>query len=200
MHKSYGSEPVSGRVVWSESCVERAARPTRGATVWITGLSASGKSTIAAELERLLVLSGRPAYRLDGDNLRHGLNSDLDFTQADRAENVRRVGAVAELMADAGLVTIACLISPYRCDRDAVRRSHKRVNLPFFEVFVDTPITECEKRDPKGMYAKARAGEILGFTGVDDPYEIPLHADLVLRPADGDRATQARKIMELLSE
>lgn len=199
MQESYGSGSGGARVVWSECCVGRAERPTRGATVWITGLSASGKSTIASELERLLVASGRPAYRLDGDNLRHGLNSDLDFSQADRAENVRRVGAVAELMADAGLVAIACLISPYRIDREAVRRSHGVAGLPFFEVFVDTPISLCEKRDPKGMYARARAGELRGFTGVDDPYESPDHPDLILRPADGDRATQARKIMRLLS-
>lgn len=199
MQDSSGSESGGARVVWSKCCVDRAQRLTRGATVWITGLSASGKSTIAAELERLLVASGRPAYRLDGDNLRHGLNSDLDFSKADRAENVRRVGAVAELMADAGLVTIACLISPYQSDRDAVRRSHHTAGLPFYEIFVDTPIDECEKRDPKGMYAQARAGLIRGFTGVDDPYEIPHHPDLVLRPADGDRATQARKIMELLT-
>ena len=193
-----GPTPASTNVVWSTSRIDRAQRATKGATIWITGLSASGKSTIAAELERLLVASGRPAYRLDGDNLRHGLNSDLGFSKADRAENVRRVGAVAELMADAGLITLACLISPYRSDRDAIRRSHEAAGLPFYEVFVDTPIEECEKRDPKGMYARARAGEITGFTGVDDPYEIPEHAELVLQPADGDLAAQARKIMELL--
>ncbi|AYJ50665.1 adenylyl-sulfate kinase [Rhodococcus sp. P1Y] len=194
-----GPTPASTGAVWSSSRIERDQRTTRGATVWMTGLSASGKSTIAAELERLLVASGKPAYRLDGDNLRHGLNSDLTFSASDRAENVRRVGAVAELMADAGLVSIACLISPYRRDRDEVRRLHKAAGIPFFEVFVDTPIALCEKRDPKGMYAKARAGEIKGFTGVDDPYETPDHPDLVLHPGDGDCATQARKIMELLS-
>lgn len=193
-----GPTPISSNVVWSSSRVEREQRATRGSTVWITGLSASGKSTIAAELERMLVASGRPAYRLDGDNLRHGLNSDLQFSKEDRAENVRRVGAVAGLMADAGLVTIACLISPYRRDRDAVRLAHEKAGLPFFEVFVDTPVEVCEKRDPKGMYARARAGEITGFTGVDDPYEVPEHPDLVLVPGDGDLATQAAKIMGLL--
>ncbi|MDJ0395699.1 adenylyl-sulfate kinase [Rhodococcus sp. G-MC3] len=193
-----GPTPVTSNVVWSSSQVDREQRATRGATVWITGLSASGKSTIAAELERRLVASGRPAYRLDGDNLRHGLNADLDFSKADRAENVRRVGAVAELMADAGLITIACLISPYRGDRDAVRRAHEDADLAFYEIFVDTPVEVCEQRDPKGMYARARAGEITGFTGVDDPYEPPDHPDLVLVPSDGDRATQASKIMELL--
>lgn len=194
-----GPTPVASNVVWSSSRVERAQRASRGATVWITGLSASGKSTVAAELERMLVASGRPAYRLDGDNLRHGLNSDLDFSKADRAENVRRVGAVAELMADAGLIAIACLISPYRGDRDAVRRAHEDAGIAFYEIFVDTPVEVCEQRDPKGMYARARAGEISGFTGVDDPYEPPDRPDLVLRPSDGDRATQASHIMELLS-
>nr|WP_296775176.1 adenylyl-sulfate kinase [Rhodococcus sp. (in: high G+C Gram-positive bacteria)] len=194
-----GPTPVASNVVWSSPRVERAQRASRGATVWITGLSASGKSTVAAELERMLVASGRPAYRLDGDNLRHGLNSDLDFSKADRAENVRRVGAVAELMADAGLIAIACLISPYRGDRDAVRRAHEEAGIAFYEVFVDTPVEVCEQRDPKGMYARARAGEISGFTGVDDPYEPPDRPDLVLRPSDGDRATQASHIMELLS-
>ncbi|WP_072807062.1 adenylyl-sulfate kinase [Rhodococcoides yunnanense] len=193
-----GPTVAASNVVWHSARVDRAQRATRGATVWLTGLSASGKSTVAAELERLLVASGRPAYRLDGDNLRHGLNSDLGFAKADRTENVRRVGEVAELMSDAGLVAIACLISPYRTDRDEVRRVHERAGLPFFEVYVDTPVETCAERDPKGMYAKARAGEIAGFTGVDDPYEAPEHADLVLHPSDGDPAAQAARIVELL--
>ncbi|SNS84588.1 adenylyl-sulfate kinase [Rhodococcoides kyotonense] len=193
-----GPALAASNVVWHAARVERENRATRGATVWLTGLSASGKSTIAAELERILVASGRPAYRLDGDNLRHGLNSDLGFDRAGRSENVRRVGEVAELMSDAGLVAIACLISPYRTDRDEVRRIHERAGLPFFEVYVDTPVDVCAERDPKGMYAKARAGEITGFTGVDDPYETPDHADLVLHPSDGDPTTQAARIVELL--
>ena len=186
------------KVVWHAAEVSRGERPTRGRTVWLTGLSASGKSTVAVELERRLVASGVPAYRLDGDNLRHGLNSDLGFGAADRSENVRRVGAVAQLLADAGVVAIACLISPYRADRERVREEHRAAGLDFVEVFVDTPVERCEARDPKGMYAKARAGEITGFTGVDDPYEAPERAELVLRPEDGTPTEQAAKIMELL--
>lgn len=192
--------PNSGtaEIVWSPSRVERAARASCGATVWVTGLSGSGKSSIAAEVECMLVAAGRPAYRLDGDNLRHGLNVDLGFSKEDRAENVRRVGAVALLMADAGLVAIACLISPYRDHRAAVRRMHAEAGLPFFEVFVDTPVETCARRDPKGLYAKARAGRLAEFTGVDDPYEVPERPDLTLSPADGDVPTQAAKIVELL--
>jgi len=187
------------KVVWHAASVSRAERATKGATVWLTGLSASGKSTVAVELERRLVASGVPAYRLDGDNLRHGLNSDLGFGAADRAENVRRVGEVAQLLADAGMVAVASLISPYREDRDRVRAQHIAAGLPFVEVFIDTPIEQCEARDPKGMYAKARAGEITGFTGVDDPYEAPTDAELVLRPEDGDPVAQAATIMEYLN-
>jgi bifunctional enzyme CysN/CysC len=184
--------------VWHPAAVARTDRATTGRTVWLTGLSASGKSTVAAELERRLLAVGIPAYRLDGDNLRHGLNADLGFGPEDRAENVRRVGAVAQLMADAGLVAICSLISPYRADRDRIRQQHAEAGIPFVEVFVDTPIADCEARDPKGMYALARAGEITGFTGVDDPYEPPQSPDLVLRPSDGDPVAQAARIMEVL--
>jgi len=186
----------ASRVVWHAAAVGREERPTRGLTVWLTGLSASGKSTIAVELERRLVAAGRPAYLLDGDNLRHGLNADLGFGAPDRAENVRRVGEVARLFADAGVVAVASLISPYRADRDRVRAAHEAAGLPFLEVFVDTPLDVCEARDPKGMYAKARAGEIRGFTGVDDPYETPRAPDLVLRPDDPDPAA---RILTLLN-
>ncbi|EME20354.1 adenylyl-sulfate kinase [Rhodococcus triatomae] len=185
-------------VVWHSATIDRSERATRGATVWLTGLSASGKSSVAAELERALVASGIPAYRLDGDNLRHGLNADLGFGADDRAENVRRVGAVAQLFADAGMVAVASLISPYREDRDRVRAAHEAAGLRFVEVFVDTPLEQCEARDPKGMYARARAGEITGFTGIDDPYERPEGAELVLTPADGDPVAQAAAIMEYL--
>jgi bifunctional enzyme CysN/CysC len=152
----------------------------RGATVWLTGLSGSGKSTVAVELERRLVAAGRPAYILDGDNLRHGLNADLGFTDDDRAENVRRVGEVARLLADAGVVALVPVISPFRAGRDGVRAMHEAAGVPFLEVFVDTPIELCEQRDPKGLYAKARAGEITGFTGIDSPYEPPAAPELVL--------------------
>lgn len=194
-----GPTLTESKVVWHASAVAREERASRGATVWLTGLSASGKSTVAVELERRLVAAGIPAYRLDGDNLRHGLNADLGFGAEDRAENVRRVGAVAQLFADAGTVAVASLISPYRADRDRVRAAHEAAGLRFVEVFVDTPIEQCEARDPKGMYAKARAGEITGFTGVDDPYERPEHAELVLTPEDGDPAALATTILEYLT-
>jgi bifunctional enzyme CysN/CysC len=193
-----GPSQQKPHVVWHSTSVSREERATRGMTVWLTGLPASGKSSVAAELERRLVASGRPAYLLDGDNLRHGLNADLGFSAADRAENVRRAGEVAMLMADAGLVAVVSLISPYRADRDRVRALHESAGLSFMEVFVDTPLELCEARDPKGMYAKARTGEITGFTGVDDPYEAPHTPDLWLRPADGDAVTQAAAILGLI--
>ncbi|MGK8489116.1 adenylyl-sulfate kinase [Nocardia asiatica] len=187
-----GPSLPSSRVVWHSTAVERDERATRGLTVWLTGLSGSGKSTVAVELERRLVAAGRPAFLLDGDNLRHGLNSDLGFSAADREENVRRVGEVAKLFAEAGVVAVVSLISPYRADRDRVRAAHEAAGIPFLEVFVDTPLAVCEARDPKGMYAKARAGEIRGFTGIDDPYEAPTEAEIVLRPDHGDPTSWRR--------
>jgi len=188
----------SDNVTWHPGQVAREDRPSLGATIWLTGLSGSGKSTVAAACEARLVAFDRSAYVLDGDNVRHGLNGDLGFSAADRAENVRRVGHVARLMADAGLVVLVPLISPYRTDRDLVRALHAEADLPFHEVFVDTPLEVCEQRDPKGLYAQARAGEITGFTGVDDPYEAPEHAELVLRPGDGDPEAMAAKVLALL--
>jgi bifunctional enzyme CysN/CysC len=193
-----GPSQQKPQVVWHSLSVSREERATRGMTVWLTGLPASGKSSVATELERRLVASGRPAYLLDGDNLRHGLNADLGFSPTDRTENVRRTGEVAMLMADAGLVAVVSLISPYRADRDRVRALHESAGLSFVEVFMDTPPELCETRDPKGMYAKARAGEITGFTGVDDPYEAPPTPDLWLRPADGDAVAQAAAILNLI--
>jgi bifunctional enzyme CysN/CysC len=187
-------------VVWHANAVPREDRLSRGVTIWLTGLSGSGKSTIAVEVEHQLISRGRPAYLLDGDNLRHGLNADLGFSAADRAENVRRVGEVARLFADAGLVALVSLVSPYQADRDRVRALHQDAGLQFVEVFVDTPLPICEGRDPKGMYAKARAGLIRGFTGVDDPYEAPLHPDLVLRPEHGSPAAMASRVMARLDE
>ena len=179
---------MTERVVWHEASVDRATRWERhgfaGVTVWITGLSGSGKSTLADAVAARLLDDGRAAYVLDGDNLRHGLNADLGFSAADRAENVRRVGEVARLLADAGLVALAPVISPYRADRDRVRAIHEEAGLRFVEVFVDTPLALCEERDPKGLYAKARAGELAGMTGIDDPYEPPLTPDVRIEPAD----------------
>lgn len=190
---------MSEDVTWHPGQVDRGERPSQGATVWLTGLSGSGKSTVAAATERLLVDARRPAYVLDGDNLRHGLNADLGFSAADRAENVRRVGHVARLLADAGVVALVPLISPYRADRELVRRLHEEATVPFLEVFVDTPIELCEQRDPKGLYAKARAGEITGFTGIDDPYEAPVAPELVLRPVDGYEVAMARLVVARLA-
>ena len=194
----------SPNVVWHESAFSRAERWSalglRGATVWFTGLSGSGKSTIAHELERLLVSSGQPAYVLDGDNLRHGINADLGFTASDRDENVRRVAEVARLFADAGVVALVPLISPYRHARERARQAHEIAGLRFVEVFVDTPIEICEARDPKGLYRKARAGEISGFTGIDDPYEPPVRPELVLRPDAGDAAHLAALVLERLRQ
>jgi bifunctional enzyme CysN/CysC len=174
-------------VFWHAASVDRDARwraaGLSGATVWFTGLSGSGKSTVADAVATELVARGRASYVLDGDNVRHGLNGDLGFSAADRAENVRRIGEVARLMADAGLVVLAPVVSPYRADRDRVRAAHDAAGLRFVEVFVDTPLATCEARDPKGLYAKARAGELTGMTGIDDPYEPPAAPDLTLSPA-----------------
>jgi bifunctional enzyme CysN/CysC len=185
-------------VVSHKPTCTREQRATVGMTVWLTGLSASGKSTVGAELERRLVVAGRPAYLLDGDNLRHGVNAGLGFTMHDRQENVRRAGEIAKLFADAGLIAVVSLISPYRADRDQVRQIHENAGLRFVEVFVDTPLEVCAERDPKGLYAKARAGEITGFTGVDDPYEVPHSPDVILRPDDGDPGSQAGILLDWL--
>ena len=179
--------PTSDNLTWHAGAVSpadrRAATGHGGATVWLTGLSGSGKSTVAVALERSLVGAGRLAYRLDGDNVRHGLCRDLGFSAADRAENVRRVGEACKLFADAGVIAVASFISPYRADRAAVRALHESAGLAFLEIFIDTPLAVCEQRDPKGLYAKARAGEIQGFTGIDDPYEVPASPELILNTA-----------------
>jgi bifunctional enzyme CysN/CysC len=197
-----GERAQSPNVVWHHGVIDRSTRwrasRLGGATVWFTGLSGSGKSSVAVEVERMLLERGRSAYLLDGDNLRHGLNGDLGFSAQDRHENVRRTAEVARLFADAGVVALVPLISPYRSGRERAREIHVAADLPFFEVFVDTPIEECERRDPKGLYARARAGQLTGFTGVDDPYEPPLAPDLVLRPVDGPPSVQARLVIELI--
>lgn len=188
-------------IVWHDTVVSRhdrwARHGLRGATVWFTGLSGSGKSTIANEVALRLLEAGRPAYLLDGDNVRHGLNADLGFSAADRAENVRRIGEVARLMADAGLVVLVPVISPYRTDRDRVRAIHAAAGLAFVEVFVDTPLELCEQRDPKGLYAKARAGELTGMTGIDDPYEAPDSPELRVGP--GDLVEQVSAVLDALA-
>ncbi len=193
---------ASPNVTWHAAAVtpeERAAALGHtGATVWLTGLPASGKSTIGAALEARLVASGRPALLLDGDNLRHGLNSDLGFSAADRAENVRRTAHAAALLAEAGTVAVVSLVSPYARDRDAARALHAAGGLPFVEVWVDTPLAECERRDPKRLYARARAGEITGMTGLDDPYEAPIVPEVTVRGAQEGVGEAVERIMVAL--
>jgi adenylyl-sulfate kinase len=158
------------------------ALDARGATIWITGLPSSGKSTLGAALEERLVEQGNGSYLLDGDNLRCGICGDLGFSRADREANVQRVGELARLFADSGTVAIVALVSPYESARTQVRERHKRDGLTFVEVFIDTPVKMCAERDPKGLYARARAGNLDGFTGVDDPYEAPARPDLRITP------------------
>jgi adenylylsulfate kinase len=193
------AEQKATNITWHDGDVTREEREAnlgqKGATLWMTGLSASGKSTIAVALEKVLLARGKHAYRLDGDNIRFGLNRNLGFSAEDRAENIRRIGEVAKLFSDAGMITITSFISPYRRDRERVRKLHEDVKLPFLEVYVDCPIDEAEKRDPKGLYKKARAGELKGFTGIDDPYEAPDRPELVLR---SDRLSVADSVGELV--
>ena len=172
-------------------------RLTKGRTLWFTGLSGSGKSSVAVLAEQTLLERGCPAYILDGDNLRHGLNADLGFSMADRAENLRRLAHIATLMADAGLTVLVPAISPLEEHRDLARAVHEQAGIEFFEVFVDTPLADCERRDPKGLYARARAGEITQFTGIDSPYQRPKNPDLRLTP-DYSAAQLADQVVELL--
>jgi adenylylsulfate kinase len=191
-------------ITWHEGHVTRDQRnqllKQKGATLWFTGLSGSGKSTFAFTLEHALVQLGHLAYVLDGDNIRHGLNKNLGFSAADREENIRRIGEVAKLFADAGLITMTSFISPYRKDRDTVRALHAAGQLPFVEIHVKTPIDVCEKRDPKGLYKKARAGELKNFTGIDDPYEAPLNPEVVLDAASTSPQEAAIQLMDYLKK
>jgi len=174
----------SPNVTWQPPRVSRHRRwhalDTSGATVWLTGLPASGKSTVGAAVEERLVESGRFAYLLDGDNLRHGICGDLGFSIADRERNVLRVGELARLLADGGAVAVVALVSPFADARNAVRHRHEQSRLPFFEVHVATPLEVCAARDPKGLYAQARAGRLPEFTGIDQPYEPPRRPELRL--------------------
>lgn len=189
-------------VHWSHSALSRDERwgalRSRGGTVWLTGLSGSGKSSIAKHVEADLLRAGVPAYVLDGDNLRHGINDDLGFSREDRGENARRASEVAKLFADAGLVTLVALISPYAEDRASARRLHEEAGLAFLEVFVATSLKECEARDPKGLYAQARAGAIADFTMVGDPYEVPLAPDLQLETSNMDLDDAAHIVIDMV--
>ncbi len=192
--------PTSPDVTWHPTEVTRADRERlhghRGVTVWLTGLSGSGKSTIAHRAERLLHARGCSTYVLDGDNVRHGLCGDLGFTPEERRENVRRVAEVARLFTDAGLVVLVALVSPYRADRAAARSLHAEGD--FVEVFVDAPVDTCAARDPKGLYARARAGELRGFTGIDAPYEPPERPELRLPTAEASAEATARTLVDWL--
>jgi bifunctional enzyme CysN/CysC len=187
---------------WHPSALDRdhrwKATSQRGATIWFTGLPASGKSTLAVAVERALVESGDVAYLLDGDNIRHGLSDDLGFSAGDRAENIRRVGHLTRLFADSGVVALASLVSPLKSDREIARALSDAAKLPFIEVYICTSVQECEKRDPKGLYARARAGELKGLTGVDAPYEPPENADLVLDTTGADIDDLVARVLEVL--
>ncbi len=188
---------------WHPSALDREHRwratGQRGATIWFTGLPASGKSTLAVAVERALVESGDVAYLLDGDNIRHGLSDDLGFSAGDRAENIRRVGHLTRLFADAGVVALASLVSPLKSDREIARALSDAAKLPFIEVYICTSVEECEKRDPKGLYAKARSGELKGLTGVDAPYEPPENADLVVDTTGADIDELVAMVLEVLN-
>ncbi len=196
------TKQIATNITWHEGTVSRKEREKnlgqKGASIWFTGLSASGKSTVAVALEQVLMQEGFHAYCLDGDNVRHGLNKNLGFSAEDRTENIRRIGEVTKLFADAGFITLNSFISPYVADRDAVRAIHDAAKLPFLEVYVNCSLEEAEKRDPKGLYKKARAGEIKGFTGIDDPYEAPTNAELVLNTDQQTIEESVRAVLDLL--
>jgi len=200
------TETRATNITWHEGHVQRTDRERllaqQGATLWFTGLSGSGKSTLAFTLEHALIERGRLAYVLDGDNIRHGLNRNLGFSAADREENIRRIGEVAKLFADTGVIALTSFISPYRKDRDRARQIHLEAGLPFIEILVDVPIAVCETRDPKGLYKKARAalaeGRGIGFTGIDDPYEAPLAPELVIHNDRGTPQLAATQLIEYL--
>ena len=179
------AKQIATNVTWHDGEISRDDRyqilRQKGATIWFTGLSGSGKSTIAVALEKAMHSLGKLSYRLDGDNVRLGINKNLGFSEEDRKENIRRIGEIAKLFGDAGTISLSSFISPYKADRDEVRALHDAAGLPFVEVFVDCALSVAEERDPKGLYKKARAGEIKNFTGIDDPYEAPEAPEIHLR-------------------
>lgn len=202
------TEIKATNITWHEGHVSREDREKmlkqKGATIWFTGLSGSGKSTIAFTVEHALIQRGHLAYTLDGDNIRHGLNKNLGFSAEDREENIRRIGEVAKLFADTGVLTLTSFISPYRKDRDQVRKIHEEAGMSFIEVMVEVPLDECEKRDPKGLYKKARAalaeGKGMGFTGIDDPYEAPEKPEIVINNDKCSPEQAAAQVLAYLEE
>ena len=198
------SEQKATNVHWHDGEINRPERAQLlghgGATLWFTGLSGSGKSTIAVTLEQALYQRGVLVYRLDGDNIRLGINKNLGFSAKDRAENIRRVGEVSRLFVDGGVIVLSSFISPYLVDRQIVRELHEADNMPFIEVFVDCSLEAAEKRDPKGLYKKARAGEIKNFTGIDDPYEAPEAPEVHLHTDQQSLEEEVEHLLALLEK
>ncbi|QDU32122.1 Adenylyl-sulfate kinase [Poriferisphaera corsica] len=198
------SDPKATNITWHKGAITPADRHKnlgqKGCTLWFTGLSGSGKSTVAVALEKALIKEGHHAYCLDGDNIRHGLNANLGFSPEDREENLRRIGEVAKLFADSGLITITSFISPYRSSRDQIRQLHEQVGIPFFEIHIHVPLGIAESRDPKGLYKKARAGEIKDFTGIHQQFEAPESPDLFLPTHELKLHQSITKLIDLLKQ
>jgi adenylylsulfate kinase len=198
------AEQKATNVTWHDGEIAQEDRNQllgqQGATLWFTGLSGSGKSTIAVALEQALFQRSKLSYRLDGDNIRLGINKNLGFSADDRSENIRRIGEIAKLFVDSGVIALSSFISPYRADRDRVRELHAESNFAFIEVFVDCSLTEAEARDPKGLYRKARAGEIKNFTGIDDPYEAPTQPEIHLHTDKMTLEEEVDVIMDYLEQ
>lgn len=197
-------EQKATNITWHEGKVTPEERQAnmgqKGCTLWMTGLSGSGKSTVAVALEQVLLQQGKHAYRLDGDNIRMGLNKNLGFSPEDRDENIRRIGEVTKLFADAGVISLTSFISPYKEARDMVRKLHEEANIPFLEVHVDCSLETAEERDPKGLYKKARAGEIKGFTGIDAPFEAPENPEIVIKTHELSIEQSVQTLLDALEE
>ena len=198
------TEVKATNVTWHDGEVSRQDRNAllkqKGVTLWFTGLSGSGKSTVAVALEKALMERGHLCYRLDGDNIRMGINKNLGFSAEDRAENIRRIGEVAKLFVDTGVIVLSSFVSPYRVDRDNVRALHADSDMDFIEVYVNVPLDVAEERDPKGLYKKARAGEIKNFTGIDDPYEAPESPEIVLNSHELSLDEEVEVLVKALQE
>ncbi|MCP4465977.1 MAG: adenylyl-sulfate kinase [Halieaceae bacterium] len=198
------AEQKATNVHWHDGDVTREDRNKiinqKGATLWFTGLSGSGKSTVAVALEQALAAQGKLTYRLDGDNIRLGINKNLGFSAKDRTENIRRIGEISKLFVDVGIITLSSFVSPYRAGRDLVRELHEQAGMDFIEVFVDVPLEVAEERDPKGLYKKAHAGEIPNFTGISDPYEEPLKPEIILNSLEMSLEEEVNVLLNILEE